>query len=63
MGSGASISEQLQNASQARAIDRRASGWEEEIQEALAKMPEEEQEKIKSCLSPEDQAKAPRIDL
>mmetsp|Transcript_127491 Transcript_127491/g.179947 ORF Transcript_127491/g.179947 Transcript_127491/m.179947 type:complete len:88 (-) Transcript_127491:30-293(-) len=45
MGSGASISEQLQNASQ------------EQIAEAFEKMPEEDQQKIKSCLSPEDQAK------
>lgn len=45
MGSGASIHEQIQNASQ------------EELQEAMDKMPEEEQQKIKSCLSPEDLAK------
>eukprot|EP00435_Cladocopium_sp_Y103_P029746 s2479_g7.t1 len=45
MGSGASIHEQIQNASQ------------EELQEAMEKMPEEEQQKIKSCLSPEDLAK------
>mmetsp|Transcript_55398 Transcript_55398/g.103976 ORF Transcript_55398/g.103976 Transcript_55398/m.103976 type:complete len:87 (+) Transcript_55398:120-380(+) len=45
MGSGASISEQLQTASQ------------EQIQEAFEKLPNEDQQKIKSCLSPEDQAK------
>mmetsp|Transcript_125771 Transcript_125771/g.298554 ORF Transcript_125771/g.298554 Transcript_125771/m.298554 type:complete len:87 (+) Transcript_125771:77-337(+) len=45
MGSGASISEQLQNASQ------------EQIQEAFENLPSEDQQKLKSCLSPEDQAK------